>query len=150
MDCRWLTKNQMNQEARRNKYCPNMEIREACKKTCENCACRDDLNFMFPIDNGLVQDCSWLLRQPSRIDARRKNYCNKTVSGRLVYDACRIGCGVCYYPIEPPSEEGRTDIIVEPLLDEGRIDTTVESSLAEAGNSQLKKKSFFKDFLWGR
>jgi hypothetical protein len=70
--------------------------------------------------------------------------------GRLVYDACRIGCGECYYyPIETPPEEGRTDMIAELLPEEGRIDTTVEQSFVEACTSQLKKKSFFKDFLWG-
>jgi len=98
VDCRWFTKNQLNEETRRNKYCPKREIREACKKTCDNCVCRDDLNFIFTLDNGIAQDCSWFLRQTSKIDTRREKYCSRTVSGRTVYDACRIGCGVCIFP----------------------------------------------------
>jgi len=133
-DCRWLTMNKLKTQSRIKKYCARREIQKACKQTCYNCICEDDLVYRFLLDNGSEQDCSWFLRNNDRTDTRRKNYCDRTLEGRLVSEACRLGCGLCTYP--------------NPILDPRSATVPTEDLDAAAERSVRRKKhSIFNNFL---
>ena len=59
--------------------------------------CIDNASFTFSLDNGNVQDCSWLTKNLTRREARIKRYC---VRGP-VKGACQKSCDFCHCEDDP-------------------------------------------------
>jgi hypothetical protein len=94
-DCRWLTIRPDREDVRTARYCPRIDVKYACKLSCNNCICEDDPDYRFILDNGTEQDCGWFLRNEDKIEVRRERYCLRDVDGQIIGDACPVGCGFC-------------------------------------------------------
>lgn len=99
--CGWLTERPDREQIRKNRYCHLGHVRGGCQYTCSFCPCEDDSNYEFPMivnpDNS--QPCSWITKNPDKVEIRRNNYCyengDPTIANIDVGSNCVEACGFC-------------------------------------------------------
>ena len=93
--CQWISKSRM----RREMYCAENRVHDACPQTCGNC-CEDDSRFTFPNANQISLDCDWLASSDEK-----DFYCNNeylgTATSLTVREGCRVTCDACFYFVPP-------------------------------------------------
>lgn len=91
--CSWIR----FKEARRTVQCQDPDVVQNCPQTCGVC-CDDDPSYIFDTNFDLKVSCSWIVRNPGRIDKRRSTYCEIPEifeNDVNIRDACPNSCNMC-------------------------------------------------------
>ncbi len=88
-DCDWISRNAVQLDARRERYCD--EHGESCPVACDLCTCEDDADFEFELKKqpGEMRDCEWISKNEEKIAIRQEAYCGD------VAESCPVACGEC-------------------------------------------------------
>ena len=90
--CKWIR----NIESRRQEYCREQGVRDACPQSCGLC-CENDSSYTFTSSEGRVRGC-WYV---GRTAEQKQKYCDKYLNKRMVRDACPVSCDRCFDPVNP-------------------------------------------------
>jgi len=84
--CLWVR----YEESRRQLYCADVVVSEACPQACGVC-CEDDESYEFTKGKGKLKNCNWI----GKATDRPTKWCNRERENKLVKEACPSTCDVC-------------------------------------------------------
>jgi len=139
--CLWVR----YEESRRQLYCADVVVSEACPQACGVC-CEDDESYEFTDGSGKLKNCNWI----GKATDRPTKWCNRERENKLVKEACHLTCDVCQsivQTIDKPSPEPSGDEHTKAPIDKpspepsGDVHTKAPKTFSKKGSKSGKFKT---------